>query len=109
MKQYELWWAHLPEPTGRRPVMLLSRSPAYEYLKKIIIVEVTTRIRSIPQEVHLSRQEGMTKPSVANFDNIHVVAKSVLGDPIGRLAASRVLEVKRALGYALNWPELKKL
>ena len=25
MKQYEIWWAELPEPVGRRPVLLLTR------------------------------------------------------------------------------------
>jgi mRNA-degrading endonuclease toxin of MazEF toxin-antitoxin module len=25
MKRYELWWATLPAPAGRRPVFLLSR------------------------------------------------------------------------------------
>jgi len=48
-------------------------------------------------------------PSVANFDNIHVVAKRFLSSRVGVLAASREREVKRALGYALDWAELKAL
>jgi mRNA interferase MazF len=50
VKQYEIWWADLPEPVGRRPVLLLSRSPAYDYLHNVTVVEVTTTVRSIPQE-----------------------------------------------------------
>jgi mRNA-degrading endonuclease toxin of MazEF toxin-antitoxin module len=44
---------------------------------------------------------------VANLDNVHVVARSDLASKIGTLPASRAGEVKRALGYALDWPELK--
>jgi mRNA interferase MazF len=29
MKRGEVWWATLPEPVGRRPVVLLSRNAAY--------------------------------------------------------------------------------
>lgn len=107
MQQYELRWADMPEPIGRRPVLLLSRTPAYEYLNKVIVAEITTTIRNIPQEVELGWREGLPRPSVANLDNLHVVAKARLGEPIGVLDPRRSREVKRALGYALDWPELK--
>jgi len=108
VKQYEIWWADLPSPVGRRPVLLLTRSTACAYLNKIVVAEVTTTIRGIPQELPLGRAEGLA-PSVANFDNLHVVAKQFLAKRVGKLPPSRELEVKRALGYALNWPELKAL
>jgi mRNA interferase MazF len=107
MRQYELRWADLPLPIGRRPVLLLSRTPAHSYLAKVIVVEVTTTVRSIPQEVRLGRREGLTRSSVANFDNVHVIPKSLIGEPIGALPAHRHREARRALGYALDWPELK--
>lgn len=106
MKQYEIRWASLPEPVGRRPVLLLSRDAAYEYLRKVIVAEVTTRVRGIPQELVLGSREGLNRPSVANLDNIHTITVEALGDRIGSLRRSRIPEVKRALGYALAWPEL---
>jgi mRNA interferase MazF len=108
MRQYEIWWADLPAPVGRRPVLLLTRTAAYRYLNKVIVAEITTAIREIPQEVPIGEPEGLV-PSVANFDNIHVVAKHLLSSRVGVLAASREREVKRALGYALDWAELKTL
>lgn len=39
----------------------------------------------------------------------HVVPKDVLGDRIGVLVEGRGREVERALGYALDWAELKLL
>jgi mRNA-degrading endonuclease toxin of MazEF toxin-antitoxin module len=107
MKQYEIRWADLPLPIGRSPVLLLTRTTAYPYLHKVIVAEVTSTIRRIPQEVSLGKKEGLHHPSVVNLDNIHVVPESLLGELIGVLALDRTSEVKRALGYALDWPELK--
>lgn len=109
MKQYEIRWANLPEPIGRRPVLLLTRTAAYEYLAKVVVAEVTTTVRGIPQEVPLGRRDGLERTSVANLDNVHVVPQARLGDVIGVLDDARHREVKRALGYALDWPELKVL
>ena len=107
MRQYEIRWANLPLPIGRRPVLLLTRTSAYAYLNKVIVVEVTSTIRGIPQEVALGKREGLQRLSVANMDNLHVIPKSLLGDRIGVVGAGRESEIKRALGYALDWPELK--
>jgi mRNA interferase MazF len=104
--QFEIWWADLPKPAGRRPVLLLSRDDAYEYLNKFVVAEVTTKIRNIPVEIPLGRREGMAKPCVANCDNLRTVPRRALDAKISRLAAGRVPEVKRAVGYALGWPEL---
>lgn len=109
MKQYEIRWAELPEPIGRRPVVLLTRTAAYEYLTRVVVAEVTTTIRGIPQEVTLGRAEGMRHRCVANFDNVHVIPSSTLRERAGALAPKRHREIKRALGYAFDWAELKVL
>jgi mRNA interferase MazF len=107
MRQYEIWWASLPPPVGRRPVLLLSRDSAYPVLNKVLVAEVTSTVRDIPVELRLGPREGLPRRSVANLDNVHVVARANLGSRIGRLSPSRVGELKRAFGYALDWPELK--
>lgn len=107
MKQYEIRWANLPMPIGRRPVLLLTRTTGYAYLNKVIVAEVTSTVRGIPQEAPLGKKEGLQHSSIANMDNIHVIAKSLIGERIGMLEAGKETEVKRALGYALDWPELK--
>lgn len=55
MRQYEIRWATLREPVGRRPVVLLSRNAGYAYLNKVIVAEVTSTIRGIPEEVPVGR------------------------------------------------------
>lgn len=109
MTQYEIRWANLPTPIGRCPVLLLTRTTAYAYLNKVIVAEVTSTVRAIPEEVAVGKREGLTRPSVVNLDNVHVVPTALLGERIGGLSHSRHVEVKRALGYALDWPELKVL
>jgi mRNA interferase MazF len=106
VKQFEIWWADLPKPAGRRPVLLLSRSDAYAYLNKFVVAEVTTTIRGIPVEILLGRREGMQKPCVANCDNLRTVSRQVLVEKISRLGGNRIPEVKRAVGYAFGWDEL---
>jgi mRNA interferase MazF len=109
VKQYEVRWARLPEPIGARPLLLLSRSTAYGYLTKVLAAEVTTRIRGIPQEVTLGSRDGMPKRCAAKLDNVHLVATASIGQLITTLPASRVRDVKRALGHVLFWPELMGL
>jgi mRNA interferase MazF len=109
MKQFDIMWANLPAPIGRRPVVLLTRTAGYMYLNKILIAEVTSTVRNIPQEVQIGKDEGLLRPSVVNFDNIHAVPKALLSQQIGSVSSARQREFKRALGYALDWPELKVL
>ncbi len=107
MKQYEIWWAELPEPIGRRPVLLLSRDQVYRLLKRATVAEVSTTIRNIPVEVELGPDEGLPRASVANVDNIHAVAISRLSSKIGKLSDERAWDVERALGFAFDIDRLK--
>jgi mRNA interferase MazF len=106
LRQYEIWWAQLPEPAGRRPVLLLSRDDAYEYLNKFVVAEITTKVRNLPVEIPLGTRERLPKPCVANCDNLRTVARSALQERISALSPRRHVEVKRAVGYALAWSEL---
>lgn len=107
MKKHEIWWAELPLPMGRRPVLLLSRDQAYRILSRVTVAEISTTIRRIPVEVPLGRAEGLPKACVANLDNVHAVAVSRLTSRVGALAPNRSPEVERALGYALDIDVLK--
>lgn len=106
MKQYEIWWAKLPPPAGERPVLLLSRDEAYTHLNKFVAAEITPRVRGIRTELRLGSREGLHAECAANFDKLLSVAQSWLIRRLGALDRDRVPEAKRALGYALRWPEL---
>ena len=64
-------------------------------------------IRHIPVEVELGAEEGLTRDSVANVDNIHAVAISRLSSKIGALSDERACDVERALGFAFDIDRLK--
>jgi mRNA interferase MazF len=109
MKQYEIRWARLPDPIGPRPMLLLTRSTAYAYLTKVLAAEVTTHVRGIPQEVRLSPRDGVPKACAAKLENVHLITTRSIGERITRLGPERIVDVKRALGHVLFWPELMGL
>jgi len=109
VRQFEIWWASLPDPVGRRPVLLLSRTSALAYLNRVLAAEVTTTVRGIPQEVSLGRREGLPRSCVVNLDQVRSVPLACLAARIGRIAATRQVEVKRVVGHVLHWPELTSL
>jgi mRNA interferase MazF len=88
-RQFDLWWASLPDPIGRRPVLLLSRSTAYARLRSVLVAEVTTTVRGIPQEVRLGPKDGLTRACVANLDAGRHVRPEQLVSRIGALRASK--------------------
>lgn len=106
LRQYEIWWADLPRPAGRRPVLLLSRDDAYAVLNKVVAAEITTTIRRIPIEVSLGESEGLPRKCVVNCDNLRTVPTARLVERISRLPRRKIGEVKSAVGYALGWEEL---
>jgi mRNA interferase MazF len=109
IKQFDVWWADLPEPAGRRPVLLLSRNDAYDYLSEFVAVEITSTIRGIASEILLSEQEGLPGVCVANCDCLRMVPRLSLTKRAGQLAPERWVELKRAVGAALGWRELTDL
>ena len=58
MRRGDVFWATLPPPVGRRPVVLVSRDEAYAIKTRVTVVVVTRTVRGIPTEV---------SPSAAKF------------------------------------------
>ena len=78
MTRGDVWWATLPEPVGRRPVLLLSRPEAYGLLNAVVVAEVTTHVRPSPTYVGLSRRDGMERTCAVNLDALHTVPRTLL-------------------------------
>lgn len=102
MRRGEVWWADLPAPAGRRPVVLLSRNEAYSVRELVTVAPVTTRVRRIPTEVRLGPSEGLAKACVVNLDTITTIPRRALTRPIGPLPAEKLDAVERALIFALG-------
>ena len=104
MLRGEIWWAKLPPPVGRRPVLLLSRNEAYTVRNAVTVAEVTTTIRGIPVEVPLKQEDGMPKPCVVNLDKLATIRKDLLETRITMLSDEKTALVNKALKFALTIP-----
>ena len=102
MRRSEVWWAEMPDPAGRRPVVLVSRDTAYAVRASISVVEVSTTIRGIPSEVPLSRRDGLPKKCVANTDNVVTMPKRWLRTRITALTRAKVEALDAALRFSLG-------
>ncbi len=102
MRRGEVWWAKLPQPAGRRPVLLLSRDAAYNVRTSVTVAIVTRTIRGIPVEVLLGQEDGMPAKCVVNLDDIITVPRSRLTERITVLASEKMTAVARAIIFALD-------
>jgi len=102
VRRGEVWWADLPAPVGRRPVLLLSRDAAYRVRTSVTIAVITRTVRHIPVEVPLSTEDGMPDNCVVNLDNIMTIPKSLLTERITVLPPDKMALVNRAILFALN-------
>ncbi|MBI2908503.1 MAG: type II toxin-antitoxin system PemK/MazF family toxin [Chloroflexi bacterium] len=102
MHRGEVWWARLPEPAGRRPVVLLSRNAAYEVRTSVTIAPVTRTVRHLRTEVALGPADGMPAACVVNLDDIETIRKTALIERITVLSPEKMAQVARAVVFALD-------
>jgi mRNA interferase MazF len=103
VRRGELYWAKLPPPAGRRPVLVVTRTGVLGVRTSVTVAPVTRTIRTIPSEVPLGRGHGLRATSVANCDTLQTVPKALLGPrPIGRLTPLELVALDGALRFALG-------
>ena len=102
MKRGSIVWADLGAGFGRRPVCVISRTPALFILTSVVCAPVTRTIRGIRSEVRLGPEEGVSEECVINCDSIVTIPLSnLIGEPIGSLSPLGERQLNRALRYAL--------
>jgi len=57
-------------------VVVLTRDPLGRVLQSVIVGPVTSTVRGLHTEVHLTGADGIAKPSVVNLDNLQLVART---------------------------------
>jgi len=102
MHRGEVWWAKLPSPVRRRPVLLLSRDMAYQVRTSIMVAAITRTIRHIPVEIPLDVKDGMPEKCVVNLDDIMTIPKSLLSERIITLHRAKMALVGKAISFALD-------
>jgi mRNA interferase MazF len=103
MRRAEVRWYRFSRPDKKRPVLLLTRDSALEFLGEVTVAPVTSTIRDIPSEVILTTEDGMPRDCAINLDHVQTVSKNKLGSVITTLGPKRMSEVRSALLFSLGF------
>ena len=102
MKQGDIRWYKFLKPDKKRPVLILTRDSILEYLDEVTVAPITSTIRNIPSEVFLSITDGMPRDCAINCDHLQTVSKEKIGSLITSLPPAKMLDVGRAIRFALD-------
>lgn len=88
----ELWLPETPNQK-RRPVLIVSRDEVIPVLNEVVVAPETSTIREMPTCIPVGPAHGLDRDSVASFDNLATVPKSMLTRRLGALdvAARRLI------------------
>ena len=103
MKRGEIRWYRFAKPDKRRPVLILTRDSALEFLGEVTVAPVTSTIREIPSEVLLTEADGVARDCAVNLDHIQTVSKARIGSLITTISSRRMSELRSALLFALGF------
>jgi len=103
MKRGEVRWYKFSKPDKNRPVVILTRNSALEFLGEVTVAPITSTIRDIPSEVLLTKEDGMPKECAVNLDHIQTVSRGKIGPLITMLNSDKLSELRSALLFALGF------
>jgi len=103
MKRGEVRWYKFSRPDKDRPIVVLTRDSALEFLGEVTVAPITSTIRDIPTEVLLTREDGMPRDCAVNLDHIQTVSKGKIGPLITTLSSEKMSELRSALLFALSF------
>ena len=99
--QAEIWLMETPNQK-RRPVLIVSRNEAIPVLNNVVVAPLTSTLRDIPTCIRVGPDEGIDHDSVATFDNLAAVPRSVLRTRLGQLGAGGRQQICDALDALAN-------
>lgn len=98
-RQGDIYWANLPGPAGRRPVVILTRTAAIPRLTNVTVAPLTRTRRGIPAEVDLDPSDGVPTACTVTLENILTIPKSTLGRRIALLRKERLQAIFAAIRF----------
>ena len=101
MQRGEVRWYKFSSPDKRRPVVVLTRDSAIDYLGEVTIAPIRRTIRNGPSEVLLTRADGLPEDSAINLHHVQTVSKGKLGGLIATLNEEKMKSVRKA--FALDF------
>ena len=106
MTRGTVWWADLPE-IGRRPVVVVSADVVTNLLRPVVVrVTARERPRSLRTYVELGPDEaGLSQRSFVLCHDLDTLDRARFDvEPVGELPVTRMVELERALRFALDLP-----
>ncbi len=103
VKRGEIRWYRFSRPDKNRPVVILTRDSALDFLGEVTVAPITSTIREIPTEVLLTKEDGMPKECAVNLDHIQTISKGKIGPLITVLGPRKISEIRSALLFALGF------
>ena len=103
MRRGEVRWYQFARPDKRRPVLILTRDSAIEFLAETTIAPLTRTIRDVPSEVILTQDDGLPEECAINLYHIQTVSKGKIGGLITTLTEEKMSRVRHALLFALGF------
>jgi mRNA interferase MazF len=94
-----VWLAQLDKV---RPVVVMTRDPMGRLLNAVLVAPVTSTVRGISTEVPVGTDDGVRMSSVANADNLQLVARDRLVRRVGRATPSTMSALCTALSIAVD-------
>lgn len=91
-----------PAPDKQRPVLILTRGSALEYLSRVTVAPITSTVRGVPSEVVLGPEDGMKQVCAVNLHNVVTVPQAGVGRRLAQLTPQRLREVCAAVAFAVG-------
>lgn len=89
-------------PDKRRPVVVLTRNSAIQYLATVTVAPITSTIRGVHSEVVLGEEDGMKAACAVNLHNTITVPQSKLGKRVAQLSSTKMAQICSALRFSLG-------
>lgn len=111
IRQAEIWWADLPEPTGsepgfRRPVLIVQGDGLnFSQIATVVCVPLTSNLgwAEAPGNVLLrAHSTGLPKDSVANVSQVVTIDRGQLIELAGRISKAQLEDVLAGLDVVLG-------
>ena len=102
LRRGEVRWYKFQQPDKKRPVVIMTRDSALDFLGEVTIAPITSTVRDIPTEVLLTTADGMARDCAVNLDHLQTVPKGKIGSVITTLSREKLNRVGEALSFALE-------
>jgi len=92
---------YLAQLDKARPVVILAREPALDYLTPVTVAPIITRICGIHSEVAVGTRNGLDRSAVVSLDNT-TIRRDQLLRPLGFLTAEQEQGLATAISYTFD-------